>query len=665
ALPSPPHEAYREFGKILQEQYNFNRLINFYQKALEIPLEKILEYLDFLQLQDYETLGTNFEQKKQLSKAWITYSAGLKVYPTAVTLYLRLVNLCFKKLESFTHKKKSNQNKLLYSSDCSNSQSLEVEKIWKAINDNELIKTYQKETQIIDKKVVDTHPVIKDICQVFYLNQINNLDEINLQSLGISADYLRLNEDWKSNEEQQIEMSQNDINDNVYKVFWEADKRNQFQLSSIDNKCLYAICPYTGNKISSDQSLLLLPQEYNAWVFYRFVSNQQIFYIVTGNPASGFSKYFIYFPKEEISIILSGNFPKNYIQEAIKTFKVYVINNWKDIQTYLNNPLPKKIAVPISFWHFAHHYWNELTGIYKLYENDALDKIDQFLVVTEHYGQIKDIFPEIPSNRLNKISLNDLSNEILTNNFFVVRVGANFIKEDLAKRIYKASLKQASPHFLSEIERIKEKHFPLLLVTIRLDTRVWVSQITGITNIVKKLAEEFPDIGLVIDGFSLPCGLVGLSWFWAQKCIKIETEASLAIRSLLPSDIQVYDIIGSPLYENAIWAHTIDLYLAQHGSAQHKIGWIANKPGVIHTNQATFANPEFLLVATAARENSIEPIIIPKEYIIPIEKTQKPNTSDKRKNLQNYDCNWEIMYHELLKLVHDINDKRGYSNIKR
>ena len=51
------------------------------------------------------------------------------------------------------------------------------------------------------------------------LKQINNLDEINLQSLGISADYLRLNEDWKSNEEQQIEMSQNDINDNVYKVF--------------------------------------------------------------------------------------------------------------------------------------------------------------------------------------------------------------------------------------------------------------------------------------------------------------------------------------------------------------------------------------------------------------------------------------------------------------
>ncbi|OCR01903.1 hypothetical protein BCD67_05310 [Oscillatoriales cyanobacterium USR001] len=55
-------------------------------------------------------------------------------------------------------------------------------------------------------------------------------------------------------------------------------------------------------------------------------------------------------------------------------------------------------------------------------------------------------------------------------------------------------------HFLEEVERAK-KHFPLLCIQIR-SIRTWVSQVEGNANIIKKLAEEFPNLGIIFDGWS-------------------------------------------------------------------------------------------------------------------------------------------------------------------
>ncbi|WP_243397393.1 hypothetical protein [Crocosphaera subtropica] len=655
ALPSPPTEAYRDFGKILQKEYNLKRLINFYTEGLELPYTKVLQYLDFLEVKDYEKIGEIFENKKETAKLWTTYLIGIQHHPSAKSLYLKLIKLFLKTVETLNNKFNRHFKLKQTNSDQKtkklNSHSLQNEEIWNLINSpNLMIK--QNTTKTENKKLVKSL-IVNCNYTIINLDNITDLQRNELKLLGIETNYLKQNQYSELIKSKQKNSSSHD---NKPLVAVEADQRNQFQLSSIINQYFSAICPYTGKDLSSNQSLLVLPQGYNSWIFYRFVSQKNVFYIATGKPDSGFPKSFIYFPKEEIAIILFDQFNEKDIKEAIELFKRSVFKNWNDIKKYLNNSLHKQVIIPISFWHFAHHYWNELTGIYKLYDNDVLEQVDKFLVGTEHYGEIKDIFPEIPENKIDKISSKYLNKEILKNNYFALRVGSNFITEDLANRIYKVSRQQATPQFLSEIESIKKKHFPLLLVTIRLDTRVWISQINGIVNIVKKLAEDFPKIGLVIDGFSLPCGLVGLSWYWAQKCIEKETQASLEIRSLLPAEIPVYDIVGSTLYENVIWNHVIDLYLAQHGSAQHKIGWIANKPGVIHTNKSTFSAPHLLSVTTTAKENSIEPILIPEEHIIALEEIHKPNKNDKRKNLENYDCNWEIMYNELFKLIQKINN---------
>jgi hypothetical protein len=294
--------------------------------------------------------------------------------------------------------------------------------------------------------------------------------------------------------------------------------------------------------------------------------------------------------------------------------------------------------------------WNELSGIYRMYKSGNLSKIDEFWIVSEPVGPIEQIFPEIPLEKIKYVNRKNLSQEMLDNNYFSFRLGLNFITEDLANRIHQISIKLCSSNFLAKVEEIKKKHFPLLWISLRLYNRTWISQIEGIANIIKNLAKYFPNLGIVIDGFSLPYNFVSNSS--VQATIEQEQETVKNIKSLLLPDIQVYDTIGCMLYESIVWAYAIDLYFVHHGTIQHKVGWTANKPGVVHTSKNLLKKKKSVLELPAywARENGLAPVYISKDYITDyVDKVKKPLA--RRAKMNNYDFDWKIAYEELLKLV--------------
>ena len=332
--------------------------------------------------------------------------------------------------------------------------------------------------------------------------------------------------------------------------------------------------PTTGKVLKSSCSFV--PGTNDSLVFYRFVGHE-VFYLITGRPAFMFSKICLYFPRIELIV---GLLPLPLsVKQKFNEFKTCMVTNWENVKSYIFSNRDAKIVAQVNTDHFAHHLMNDLSGIYKLYEAGSLGKIDKFLAIAEPLGQIDKIFSEIPSEKIERIQRKNIFEEVLKNNYFVVTVGLNNVKEDLANRIYQASLKYCSSTFLAEVEKAKKSHFPLLWVTIRLHNRTWVSQIQGIANLIKKLSEKFPNLGVVIDGFSLPYGFSGNPSI--EETINQEKDTVRAIQSLLPSGIKVYDTVGCMLYESIIWAYSIDLYLSHHGTIQHKVGWTANKPGVV------------------------------------------------------------------------------------
>jgi hypothetical protein len=369
--------------------------------------------------------------------------------------------------------------------------------------------------------------------------------------------------------------------------------------------------------------------------------------LLVSEVGTGFSQVCLYFPRCELIVVLH-KLP--WKESLFDCFKAYAVTNCKKLKKYLNNCDRPKKAILIDCPHFAHHLWNELSGLYKIYEADLLSKIDFFLTLDEPIGQIDDIFPEIPQEKIRRIKRIELTEEILENNYFVIRAGLNYIKQDLAERIDKASRKYCSFSFLEEVEKAKQDCFPLLWVSIRTNNRTWISQTEGIANIIKKLSEKFPNFGIVIDGFSIPYGTLDKSW--TKATIEEQKQVVKNIQELVNPKIKIYNTVGCEMYESIVWSEAVDLYIAHHGSIQHKIGWIANKPGIVHANKQVLKHdwhPTFW-----ARENSVAPLYISERYITDVSKNVQKNKEEKRMDLNNYDCDWRVIFKEVFKLASSI-----------
>ena len=69
--------------------------------------------------------------------------------------------------------------------------------------------------------------------------------------------------------------------------------------------------------------------------------------------------------------------------------------------------------------------------------------------------------------------------------------------------------------------------------------------------------------------------------------------------------VGTFNIIGQHICDAIVWADAIDVYVSSYGSIQHKKGWFANKPGIIHTNHKLLETPARYV--WAAVENAIPP----------------------------------------------------------
>jgi tetratricopeptide (TPR) repeat protein len=650
ALPNPPVEVYQRLGDWLLKQGNIQKAMSLYQTALTFPHPPA---------EVYQGLGNALEANGKPGQAIIAYTKAIKLKVYSPQLYLRLAQISLKKLRSLWEKAiapSKNTQQTIKDSASSQDKGIYL-KIWETLNQLDLSSIAEENFDVpkkLDSREIERYFTETSQYKTINLSSLNEEDKQAIERAGLSLEYLKLNQLGAISQEgvisEKLTVSELAEQLNFSLQGAEAIQRNRFQLTAIADGHIYAVCPSTGKILASNRSLVLQPQKGYGCIFYRFVGNE-IFYLVTGGHWNGFSKLYLYFPKTELIVVLFA-LPLADKQWIFNRFKTIMVANCKKIQSYLLKTGKPEIVTLVSWQQFAHHLWNELAGIHKLYKANLLNEVDRFLAVAEPLGQIDRIFPEIPSEKIQRIQEDLLFEEVLENNYFVTRVGHSFIQQELANRLYETSLKQCHPSFLAEVEEAKKKFFPLLWISIRLNNRTWVSQTEGIANIIKKLSEHFPNLGVVIDGFSLPCSFSKSLAF--QETIERETKMVRNIRSLLPSEIKIYDTVGCMLYESIVWAYAIDCYLAHYGTIQHKVGWTANKPGIVHTNRQTLKRSDYISVCSWARENSVMPIFIPESHITDVVENVKKDSKDSKINLNNYDCDWRVMYEELFKLASSI-----------
>jgi len=467
--------------------------------------------------------------------------------------------------------------------------------------------------------------------------QLISKDSITLEEIYINSFY----------DDTITRLSQKSSKQNNYQFVYHPhfNQPNIYQQSIVETGYIYSVCPVSGQVIRSEQSFYDV-----AWLpmmSYRFVGSE-IYYLIAGHFWG--AKMLIYFPRLELIIHLNP-FLQGSEQAIINRLKGYMVSCWQQSLKYISKPQKKGVVAILGLLtNIGHYFWNELTGLHFLSDNGLLHKLDKILIEPNEYFNVADSFPEIADKIIRIADKKSMFKTIIENNYLAVRVNDVFVREKLATRIYDGSLKRCSPKFLAEVERAKNKHFPLLWFGLRSDNKSWVSQVEGIVNIIKKLAVDFPNIGVVFDGWSQ----IEREDERGELMIARDKATEQEILEILPPDIQTYSTIGSMSYEKVIWAYAIDLYVIPLSSGGTAVSWMANKPGVVHAN-SSFSKESPREQVTYSRENVVPPVFLPVECIV----DQQASPYILSVSCQNYDFDWIIVYNEALKIINSLNQNRA------
>ncbi|NJM59221.1 MAG: tetratricopeptide repeat protein [Oscillatoriales cyanobacterium RU_3_3] len=432
-------------------------------------------------------------------------------------------------------------------------------------------------------------------------------------------------------------------------IDWEAEanfsRKQNFQQSLVETGYIYSVCPFSGEVLRSNQSFYVdgtIPI-----IVYRFVG-KEVFYLKCGHVHGG--KMSIYFPHLELIVVLPsttrdwGALADN---DALlfNRFKAWLVSNWQQVKSYICNDKPKKVASVLgTIRNMGHDFWNLLTGIHYLYENKILHKVDKFLVGPFDHINIGDIFPEITSDKI--VNFGDpweIFQYILENNYVAVIATGFLLKEELANKMYSGAIKKCSPDVLETVEKAK-KHFPLLWFEIRSsNTRVWVSQVEGIANIIKSLYSDFPNLGVVFAGWHR----LAIDYPGAEAVIEREESIRKQILDMIPPEIETYSTIGRPLYEGIVWVNTINIHITPLGSGALLPINVANKIGVCYSNPNNLSNTVGIKLIYW-REN-----MLPVRLISPSSVTYDASayTSGQPAVNWSFHCDWRAIYDELIKIL--------------
>lgn len=659
-----PEDAvfYFDLGSILQKKGNFEQSIAAYHMAIKLNPQKFLEVgiASCQKLAKINPMGFNYfklgiwlaEKKIQgddaivcLEDALTCYLQGLILYPNQAENYPALKKIL---VQNSSQEEVMASYRKVFNGEV-------YDNIWGGLNDLNLVDEIIDYSIEINSYIVYQYFGITSNYKVINLDSIADTDRKFLEERGLSLaiieliikDEITLEEVYinsfgdSANAKLSRKVNKQDrvFNGDHTDVIHNLKKGRYFQSSIVETGYIYSMCPASGKILRSNQSFPLHdPQQVagGCWPpmhFYRFVGSE-VFYLICANFLG--DKAFLYFPKHELIIRFCG--PRYITEEQmINMFKCNLVSLWREVKLYISTE-KKEVALNLGWdGNLGHFLMNDLSGLQFLHENGTLQKVHKFLTGPTEFISIGGLFPEIAEDQVTQIS--DpliLFKTIVENNYFTVWVTDLIIKEDLAQKITHSSIKRCSQDFLQGVGRAKTKHFPLVYMQIRIHNRLWLSYIEGIANIIKSLYANFPNLGIVFDGWGR-CQEVETDF--EKLNIARETAAMKKIIDLLPSGIKTYSIIGSMNYEKVVWTQASDTFILPEGSGLLWEVWVANKVGVIYGRPAGYEALKGMIMPV--RENAVDQVFVVSHY----------ENSSQSIGIRDYECDWKEIYREAFKIV--------------
>jgi len=283
--------------------------------------------------------------------------------------------------------------------------------------------------------------------------------------------------------------------------------------------------------------------------------------------------------------------------------------------------LPIRPVITMGHANFAHHLWNELSALETIIQSGSLRADTSILVTRETLGPLEQIFPELKNIPIYRVDEKRPPGGVRRGALFV-NVGSLRIRQSMRRRIVVFALNNVSSAARAFIAALEHGAGPVFWISIKTHIQTLVDQRETLTRIARQLLKEHKRCSIVFDGFSLPEDWKRtddeMQSFYrrAVSQTREESEAIIgAVRSsvtLEPSQV-IASTAGMGLLDTIAIAQSATAYLCHSGTVQHKIGWTANVPGIVHGYRRPGID-DLGLWHSQRLEDGIAPVATPKAF---------------------------------------------------
>lgn len=342
------------------------------------------------------------------------------------------------------------------------------------------------------------------------------------------------------------------------------------------------LCPWTGELAFADHSLG------REWFLHRGAEKRVCIAGTASETMHHADRDTIWIcPAERTVFFLASGYPLYWIKEQVSTLFLLLLGREADVARYLAEPVA---GVGVTdFWcpHISHGLWNMQTGWDYVIRNVDAGRIDRFICFDGQsmYGWLNELYRrEVPPEKIALFTSDaQVFEMMLEGRLLLATVKDEHISETLVAKVLHHAKTRSDPAFLERAARFRAEHFPVVLLTLRLDNRAWLEQETGIPALMLALAADFPQVGFILDGLSRDAVM---GWTTSWMALSADERVAAAIVEAVGDRVPVLNGVGTFFHESIVLADACDFFVAPIGSglALHK--WIANKPGVAFSNAA-------------------------------------------------------------------------------
>jgi hypothetical protein len=326
---------------------------------------------------------------------------------------------------------------------------------------------------------------------------------------------------------------------------------------------------------------------------------------------------------------------------------------------------------------FAHHLWNELSGLY-LYARER-GRAPGSLRIQYTYQPLvplAEFFTGFASEWAGVDSLETLPG---FQEGMVTRLGSTRVPTGLREEVIQWVASRRNPKATNVATAALQDGQPVIWVSLRLDARTLDNQEQFLDSLVHAIVERYPAAAFIFDGFSYPADFGSAIYSQPQ-----EAGSRGVLKRLLPrgegyvagrmrereKEITGYverfrkklakrianpviSVSGMSLVDSLYMARLADYYVCHAGTLQHKVAWIYNIPGLVHSNTAGVGKGTGRWLARQL-EDGVQPAVLGPEHVTDLATIRTGNRVPRNRDYHVIDIERAVQ-----EIVRDLGEKTG------